>query len=41
MTYVSRLFIKTGIAYIVVTFVADSALLSLGALGHPAPFKGT
>ncbi len=38
MPYVSRLFIKTGIAYLVVTFVAGAVMLSLEALGHPVPF---
>jgi cbb3-type cytochrome oxidase subunit 1 len=38
MPYVSRLFIKTGITYLVVTFIAGAVLLSLDALGHPAPF---
>jgi len=38
MPYVSRLFIKTGIVYLIATFIAGAALLSLGAFGHPAPF---
>lgn len=37
MPYVSRLFIKTGIAYLVVTFVAGAVMLSLEALGRPVP----
>lgn len=38
MPYVSRLFLKTGIAYLLLTFLAGAALLSLEAFGHPAPF---
>ncbi len=38
MPYVSRLFIKTGIAYLVLTFVAGAVLLWLEAIGRPAPF---
>lgn len=38
MPYVSRLFIKTGIAYLVLTFVAGAVLLSLEAASRPAPF---
>jgi hypothetical protein len=36
--YVSRLFIKTGIAYLIVTFIAGAVLLWLEAIDHPAPF---
>ena len=38
MPYVSRLFIKTGIAYLVLTFVAGAVLLSLEAAGRPVPY---
>ncbi len=38
MPYVSRLFIKTGIAYLLLTFVAGAVLLSLEAAGRPAPY---
>jgi hypothetical protein len=38
MPYVSRLFLKTGIAYLVLTFALGAALLVLEAFGHPAPF---
>ena len=38
MPFAARLFVKTGIAYLVVTFVAGAVLLILEALGKPAPF---
>ncbi len=38
MPYTSRLFIKTGIAYLIVTFVAGAVMLSLEASGHSVPF---
>lgn len=38
MPYVSRLFIKTGIAYLIGTFIAGAVLLWMEAVGHPAPF---
>lgn len=37
MPYVSRLFVKTGIVYLLLTFVGGAVLLSLEAFGHPAP----
>lgn len=38
MPYVSRLFLKTGIAYLVLTFAFGATLLVLEAVGRPAPF---
>lgn len=39
MPFAARLFVKTGIAYLVVTFVAGAILLIMKAVGHPAPFS--
>jgi hypothetical protein len=36
--YESRLFVKTGAVYLVLTFAAGAALLIASALKHPAPF---
>lgn len=38
MPFAARLFVKTGIAYLVVTFVAGAVLLIMEAVGHPPPF---
>ena len=38
MPYVSRLFIKAGIAYLVLTFIAGALLIMLEAAGRPVPF---
>jgi hypothetical protein len=39
--YVSRLFVKTGIVYLLLTFIGGAVLLSLEALGRPvAPVIG-
>lgn len=38
MPFASRLFLKTGIFYLIVTFIAGAVLLILEAVGHPAPF---
>ncbi len=38
MPYVSRLFIKAGITYLVLTFIAGATLLSFEAAGRPAPY---
>jgi hypothetical protein len=38
MPFAARLFLKTGIAYLVVTFVAGAVLLILKAAGHPAAY---
>jgi hypothetical protein len=37
MPYVSRLFVKTGIVYLLVTFLAGGVMLCLEALGRPVP----
>lgn len=38
MPFVARLFLKTGIIYLALTFLAGAVLLVLEALAHPAPF---
>lgn len=38
MPLVARLFLRAGIVYLVLTFVAGAVLLCLEALGKPAPF---
>lgn len=38
MPFVARLFLKTGIVYLALTFLAGAVLLSLEAVGRPAPF---
>ncbi|HKE37927.1 MAG TPA: hypothetical protein VKB39_10860, partial [Candidatus Baltobacteraceae bacterium] len=38
MPFVARLFVRTGIVYLVLTFLAGAALLVLEAAGRPAPF---
>lgn len=38
MPYVARLFIKTAVVYLAVTFAGGAVLLTLEALHHPAPF---
>lgn len=38
MPFVPRLFIKTGIAYLGLTFLLGAVLLALEAVGRPAPF---
>ncbi len=38
MSSESRWFVKVGLLYLVVTFVAGSVLLIGEALGHPAPY---
>lgn len=38
MPFVPRLFLKTGIAYLALTFLLGAILLSLEAVGRPAPF---
>lgn len=37
MPFLSRLFVKTGILYLLVTFIAGAVMLSLEALGHGIP----
>src|SRR5579864_7631190 len=37
MPFVSRLFVKAGIAYLAITFIAGAVLLALEAVGRPAP----
>lgn len=38
MPFVARLFLKAGIVYLGLTFLAGAVLLCLEALGHPVPF---
>jgi hypothetical protein len=38
MPFEVRLFIKTGIVYMLLTFFAGAILLAAEGLGHPAPF---
>lgn len=38
MPLVARLFVRAGIVYLVLTFVAGAILLCLEAFGRPAPF---
>ena len=38
MPFESRLFIKTGIVYLLVTFAAGAGLMILAVVGKPAPF---
>ncbi|MGH7737186.1 MAG: hypothetical protein ACREMP_04890 [Candidatus Tyrphobacter sp.] len=38
MPFVPRLFLKTGIVYLALTFVLGAVLLVLEALGRPVPF---
>jgi hypothetical protein len=38
MPFTSRLFLKTGIFYLIITFIAGTVLLVLEATGRPAPF---
>ncbi len=38
MPFVARLFLKTGIIYLALTFLAGAVLLSLEAVGRPVPF---
>ncbi len=38
MPFVPRLFVKTGIVYLVLTFVVGAVLLTLEALGRSVPF---
>lgn len=38
MPFETRLFIKTSVTYLVLTFLVGAALLIAKALGHPAPF---
>jgi hypothetical protein len=38
MPFVPRLFLKTGIVYLALTFLLGAALLSLEAVGRPVPF---
>lgn len=38
MPFVARLFVKTGIVYLGLTFAVGGVLLTLQALGHAAPF---
>ena len=37
MPFASRLFVKTGILYLILVFITGTMLLILEALGHPAP----
>lgn len=38
MPFEVRLFIKTGIIYMIVTFLVGAVMLAAEGLGHPAPF---
>lgn len=38
MPFVARLFVRTGIVYLAMTFLIGAALLVFEALGKPAPF---
>lgn len=38
MPFIARLFVKTGIVYLVLTFLAGGVLLTLEALGYRTPF---
>jgi hypothetical protein len=38
MPFESRLFIKTGAVYLVLTFIVGAVLLALAAIDRPAPF---
>ena len=38
MPFESRLFVKTGMIYLVLTFAAGAVLAAMEAAGHPAPF---
>lgn len=38
MPFAARLFVKTGITYLVITFVGGAALMIMEAAGRPAPF---
>lgn len=41
MPYTSRLFIKTGVAYLIVSFAAGAVFLSLEAFGRPVSYVYT
>jgi hypothetical protein len=38
MPFVARLFLRAGIVYLALTFLAGAVLLTLEAIGSPAPF---